>query len=251
MQPLPTRTRLNSSVLVGLLAELALVDEPPAPPSFVEGLALWLGWKEAIPLSAALHAPLQAPLLAPLPSPLPTPPPATNPPAAAKRPGGRTAPAATTPQPALAAEFRHVRQSLEHDIANTASTAMEDGASFVPFRRRCFGLQQAMEARIAPLRRQLRAGVAALPEAATARLAALDGAMADALAAREQALLAQMPVLLEKHFARLRQAAAPAWLATFSRDMQRLLLAELDLRLQPAQGLLDTLLAAHPHTATS
>ena len=36
-------------------------------------------------------------------------------------------------------------------------------------------------------------------------------------------------------------SAPPAWLPRFRQDMQRLLLAELDLRLQPAQGLVDAL----------
>ena len=74
--------------------------------------------------------------------------------------------------------------------------------------------------------------------------------MASTLAAREQAQLAQLPVLLEKHFTRLRSAAETTpdntpWLQRFRQDMQQLLLAERDLRLQPAQGLLATLQAAH------
>jgi len=57
---------------------------------------------------------------------------------------------------------------------------------------------------------------------------------------------ATVPGLLEKHFARLRQAdesdgGSGAWVDVFCRDMQGLLLAELDIRLQPIEGLLDAL----------
>jgi hypothetical protein len=256
MQPEPARTRLNRSALAGLLTELALVDPPPAPPSFVDGLAQWLGWKEAIPLSAALQTGANV----------------TN---SVTTPVTKSAATSRAPDKAdsshtAALEFQRVQQALLRAIADPTATAVEDGASFVPFRRRYFSLQQAMETQIAPLRNRLRGAVAALPTPATARLAALDAAVAEALAAREQTLLALMPVLLEKHFSRLRQSApahaaapgpasplsplrkaAPPWLATFNRDMQRLLLAELDLRLQPALGLLDTLQAAHPNNTFS
>lgn len=272
MQPPLTRPSLNRSALVGLLAELALVDHPPAPPSFVEGLAQWLGWKEAIPLSAALQVPAAA-----------TPRTRAAPDA---HHGGTLTPIPTPNSTAqaiaagAAADFQRVRQALENAIADTSSTAGEDGASFVPFRRRYANLQQAMDSAVGPLRQRMRQAVAQPASAERARLAALDSALADALAAREQSLLAQMPVLLEKHFTRLRQAStaatntapesaatpgptarsaaarplrqpSPAWLARFRRDMQRLLMAELDLRLQPALGLLDTLQAAPPDTLLS
>lgn len=218
MQPELPRTSLNGSALVGLLAQWALVDRPSAPPSFVEGLGHWLGWKDAIPLSAALQASLV--------------------------PLGAAGASAGTPS-AVAQQLTRVRQSLVSAISDDGSTAREDGSSFVPFRRRYFGLQQSMAAAIGPLRADVRAATAQRSPALR-RLAALDAVMADALAAREQTLLAVMPVLLEKHFSRLRQAppAKPPgtpWLSVFRADMQRLLLAELELRLQPSLGLLDTL----------
>ncbi len=224
------RTSLNGSALVGLLAQLALVDRPTAPPSIVEGLGHWLGWKEAIPLSAALQAPPGM---------------GVGVSAGALRTAAAPAAAAAA---AVDSDFACARQALVRAIADEATTAREDGASFVPFRRRYFSLQQAMETAIGPLRTRARAAVALLSPALD-RLAALDGVMAQALAAREQTLLALMPVLLEKHFTRLRQAPRPEppdlpWLAVFRADMQRLLLAELELRLQPALGLLDTLHAA-------
>ncbi|MFJ0904018.1 DUF3348 family protein, partial [Bordetella bronchiseptica] len=89
-------------------------------------------------------------------------------------------------------------------------------------------------------------------------LAVVDAIMERSLGARERTLLAAVPTLLERHFERLRQAAlagpqeagdaAPpqpgAWLATFGRDMRSVLLAELDIRLQPVEGLLAVLRAS-------
>ena len=226
--PPPRRAGLQGSALVGLLAHLGLADRPAAPPSFVEGLGRWLGWKEAIPLSAVLQA--QA-----LPGPA----------AVARAPSAQ----ALRHTAALEREFLRVQKALQSAIEDDRSVAQEDGQSFLPFRRRCFGLQQAMDAAIGPLRTQLRTAVSRVSPA-LAQLAALDAVMASTLAAREQAQLAQLPVLLEKHFMRLRSAAETTpddipWLQRFRLDMQQLLLAERDLRLQPAQGLLATLQAAH------
>ena len=71
------------------------------------------------------------------------------------------------------------------------------------------------------------------------RLAAIDAVMEQALGAREQALLAMMPALLQRHFER--QLQAGDGLDSFRQDMQQLLQAELEHRLQPALGLLEAL----------
>ena len=89
------------------------------------------------------------------------------------------------------------------------------------------------------------------------RLAVLDAVMERALGERERSLLANLPVLLAGHFERLRDAAQPLpddgdgaqaapgapgpWLDVFRKDMQSVLLAELDIRLQPVEGLLAAL----------
>ena len=226
------RTGLNGSALVGLLAQLALIEQPAAAPSFVEGMGRWLGWKEAIPLSAVLQqaAPGHA--------------------AAAPRaavPSLAADAQARANSEVLGREVARVQAVLAQAIHTDRDTVREDGHDFLPFRRRCLTLQQAMDASVGPLREQLRAAVARRSPA-LARLAALDAVMAQALAPREQTLLALLPVLLEKHFLRLRPAQPhnepPTWLDTFRQDMRRLLLAELDLRLQPSLGLLATLRSA-------
>lgn len=140
------------------------------------------------------------------------------------------------------------------------TTAADTTTSFTPHRSRYFGKQQAMELGIGPLRARLRAALTARSPA-LAQLAAVDAVMEQALGEREHSLLSSVPVLLEKHFERLRQAhlatlapiapedaptpaeaaTAPPWLDEFRRDMQSVLLAELDLRLQPVEGLLEAL----------
>lgn len=221
------RTGLNGTALVELLSQLALADRPAAPPSFVEGLGRWLGWKDAIALSAVLQAPARA-----------------DAPSAGTHTHTPTAAALAR----LDAEFTRVRAALALAIEQAlheADTA-DDRSDFLPWRRCCFRLQQTMEAAISPLRAQARTVLQAqaAQHPALATLAALDATLATALAAREQAQLALMPVLLEKHFMRpsLPNGAAPG---VFRQDMQRLLQAELELRLQPALGLLDALRAAH------
>jgi hypothetical protein len=202
----------NGSALVGLLHQLGLAERPAAPPSFVDGMGRWLGWKAAIPLSAVLQAPTQA-----------------------------ARPAAPQALAALEREVARVRAALTRAITDDAELAQEDGSSFLPFRRRCFELQQAREAAIGPLRTQARAAVARQAP----QLASLDAVLAGAVGAREASLLALLPTLLDRHFTRLRPAQPTPhdthWLATFRHDLQRLLLAELELRLQPTLGLLDTL----------
>jgi hypothetical protein len=78
-----------------------------------------------------------------------------------------------------------------------------------------------------------------------ARLAEVDAVMELALSGREQSLMGNVPALLAHHFDRLRQAARPddagAWLDAFRKDMQAVLLAELDVRFQPVEALLAAL----------
>jgi hypothetical protein len=89
------------------------------------------------------------------------------------------------------------------------------------------------------------------------KLADLDATLEKILRDRESKLLSKVPVLLKKRFEQLfkahqqtlvdaQQADNPAgwteaggWLARFCNDMQMLLLAEMELRLQPTMGLIE------------
>jgi len=120
---------------------------------------------------------------------------------------------------------------------------------FAPLRRRYQARQQAMQESIGRLRERLREQLAG-QSPALARLAAIDAVMEQVLGAQERDLLAGAPAQLEKHYKCLRDAALPAadseaapaaWLALVHDDMHALLLAELDLRFQPVNGLLEAL----------
>ena len=206
-------TPLNGSTLVAWLSRHALVDGPDAMPSFVDGMARWVGWADAIPLAAALHAP----------------------------PGPCAATPPTASTSALDREIERVRASLIRSIENDASLARD--ADFAQHRRHCVRQQQAMERAVTALRSQARTAVAQ-QSPALSRLAAIDTVMADVIGPREQHLLAMIPSVLERHFLRLSthdDAVATRWLDVFRRDMRQLLLAELDLRLQPVEGLREAL----------
>lgn len=209
------RAGLNGSPLIGLLSRLALLEGPAAAPSVVQGLGQWLGWADAIPLSAALQ-------------------PASRP---ASKPSRGAAPAER--------EFERVRALLQQRIDDEASPRRRkdspaDQLDIDSYRQRYAALQLAMQSAIEPLRATLRAALAQR-SVALQQVAALDEVLEPVLAARQQALLALMPTLLERHFERLRQQAAATWREQFHHDLRQLLSAELQLRLQPLQGLVDTL----------
>ncbi|RYF67442.1 MAG: DUF3348 family protein, partial [Comamonadaceae bacterium] len=54
------RTAITGSTLVRLLARLTQVDAADSPQIFTERLGQWIGWADAIPLSAALGATAKA-----------------------------------------------------------------------------------------------------------------------------------------------------------------------------------------------
>jgi hypothetical protein len=135
------------------------------------------------------------------------------------------------------------------------SVSRDNTTDFAAYRRRYHARQQAMETSIGPLRGRLRSTLATRsPD--MARLAAVDVVMEQVLSAQEHRLLASIPATLEKHFKRLGRADANAsadteaetepgaWLPMFRKDMHDVLLAEMDVRFQPVEGLLEALRAS-------
>ncbi|WP_025141202.1 DUF3348 domain-containing protein [Achromobacter sp. DH1f] len=263
----PQRTGLSGPTLIRLLTRLTDVDVPESRQPLSDHLSQWLGWTDAIALSAALN---------------------NRPPAIA--PGARQFSSQEE------RECERVRTTLADAIASdTAATAAKrvmpgqmpakaaaalqaDDADYANFRQRYLSLQHTMETSIGNLRSRLRGMVAAKTPDMT-RLAVVDAIMDRALLPRERTLLGAIPKLLQGHFDRLRlaekaalddvaaQADAPtgeadtepagtppqatltaptpgAWLETFRKDMRSVLLAELDVRLQPVEGLLAALRAS-------
>ncbi|RZL64096.1 MAG: DUF3348 family protein [Variovorax sp.] len=224
MAQLSRRAGLTGSVLVRLLARLTDTDVPESKQGFADRLSHWLGWSDAISLSAALVVPTPA------------------------SPSG--APAAAELE---ASQCARVRVALENAIdEEMRGLAREQPSDFPPFRRRYHARQQAMATSIAPLRERLRQTLAARSPA-MARLAGIDAVMEQVLGEQEHRLLGTVPTFLEKYFKRLRQDAAPAdgpavsdvdaWRATFSEALRSVWLAELEIRLQPVDALVDALRA--------
>lgn len=268
----PQRTGLSGPTLIRLLTRLTDAEVLESRQSLSDHLSHWLGWTDAIALSAALNN--RPPVIAP-----------------GSRPFGS----------AEERECVRVRATLADAIASdTAATPAkkhpdrsqapvkkalaEADADYSNFRQRYLSLQHTMETSIGNLRSRLRGMVAARNGEMT-RLAVVDAIMDRALLPKERALLGAIPKLLQGHFERLRlaeaaamvnanaeaetpaeakaqtepasegdltplpvQAAAPitpgAWLDVFRNDMRSVLLAELDVRLQPVEGLLAALRAS-------
>ncbi|WP_354374926.1 DUF3348 domain-containing protein [Variovorax paradoxus] len=249
MAQVSRRAGINGSALVRLLSRLTDIDVRESRQGTADQLSQWFGWTDAISLSAALDG------------------------VAASVPVAARASASASAEERECARLRAaLAKAIGEDTAFTAGKERGQppaAADFTPYRRRYVAQQQAMETGIGPLRGRLRAMLAARSPA-MARLAAVDVVMEQVLAARERSLLSTVPSLLEKHFKRLHLAAqadqsdqarssgadAPdeppsgvqpgEWLDVFRKDTQNVLLAELDFRFQPVEGLLEALRTRQP-----
>lgn len=241
-----TRTPLHSSRLMRVLAELALMDAAEAGTAFAEKLGQWMNLGHAITLHGALNTSPSAVKIA----------------------------APTGLRAALGAEFARVREALESAITSVPSPKVAKGrggmpapdlllpidmpSAFEPYRRFYSAQQRDMELATQPLRSKAR-DVLARTSSPLKTLATLDAALDAILNDRESKLLAHVPGLLEKRFTQLLKEHqhrlevsgltdnpaywmhAGGWLARFRTDLQTVLLAELDLRLQPTVGLIEAL----------
>ena len=235
------RTPLTGSTFIRALAALNDVPASEAPDAFAQRLAQWFDWTHAFSLSAALS---EGAVRADVPAfgglgAL----------TADEREFARVRSALATTiadAPAGGAEPRRIVRPLAGAVMPTAMPA-----DFATYRQRYTQCQLAMETQIVPLRRRLRSTLADRSPA-LAKLAELDSVMEQVVGAHERALLATVAGRLEPRFDQLRgthddassdaapQAVRPGpWLERFREEMRSLLLAELDLRLQPVEGLLE------------
>lgn len=240
----------RSPPLVRVLTALAVAELAPARQSDLDRMCQWLDFTDAIPLFSVLTGGV------------------VNVPVAEDRPPSCAA---------LQAELARLRAALAGSISSDAvlnprnplgpftsrqawielpgqerSAAADGAVDFLAYQGAYFAQQRKMTAAIVPLRARVRSAMASASPALR-RLAALDAVLEQALAAREKQLLAKPSLFLAKRFAQLQReqgvAATPAgadapsaaWLGEFSKDMQSVLLAELELRLQPVEGLLAAL----------
>lgn len=216
------RSHFSSSTLVSLLASWVQVDARAPRQDIAERLSMWLNVGDAITLHAA-HQAIRVP--------------------------------AATVAASAHAQLADACQQVHAALASTlVSVPLPEGAvadaTFAPYHQRYLDLQRHMSLRTEALREQVRQALAqASPK--LAQLAALDAVMEQALGAREQKLLASVPVLLEQRFGQLcpqspseddaLPLAGPAanGLSVFVQDMRAVLLAELDVRMQPIQGMVE------------
>ena len=221
---------VHSSPLLRCLAGLGVAEVAASALSLAERWSPWLAWTDAITLSVVLGSGAPAA------------------PASAK-PGAR----------ALIDDCKRVRQDLTQaigtDVMFTAGLASRpalaqhnpplDETGLAGLHRQYRAHQAAMDERIVPLRAQVRAALTG-QSGDLARLAALDAVLDEALAARQRRLLATVPGWLGRHFKR-----APTALPAAAAQWQRMLLAELDLRLQPVEAMAEALAQAAGNRAAN
>lgn len=213
------RGHFSSSTLVSLLASWVPVDTKASRQDTAERLGMWLNVADAMTLHAAHHS--------------------------FRIPAAAT-PALTGVQLDDACKQVHVTLA-----ATLISMPLPEGAdaTFATYHQRYLDSQRHMALRIEALREQVRQ-VLTQASPRLAQLAALDVVMDQALGAREHKLLASVPALLELRFAQLCQPPSseenpsPVGVAAlgpgaFVHDMRAVLLAELDVRMQPVQGLVE------------
>ena len=251
--------RLNPSGLIALLAQWEREDCERGPKSrdVAEQLSQWLSAMDAIKLGRALHA------------------------IEFLRPdvGAVGSQGAGLDVQALDRQVQKTRADLTRLItakvaapkplrARADNTPVEvpdpqADAYFTAHGPRYLELQKQMDARLLALRAQIRHALAKGP-VALRQLAALDGVMEQMLGVREQRLWASLPGCLERrlthrqhthqqtlqtsgrHDEPQRWRQPGGWLWAFEQDLQALLIAEMQVRLQPITGLLE---AAHNEKA--
>lgn len=227
------RTPLSGSAFIRLLAALNDAAAPASQDAFATGMSRWFDWTDAISLSAALDSPAEAGI-------------------------GASAAAVRADEREVARVRSALLKTLVQAGAGTRRPARAEPAAadpgpddFAPHRERYLAGQRAMETNIAPLRRRVRSTLAGASPA-MARLAAVDAVMEQVVGERERVLLATVATRLGQRFETLRELREtpddpdtpprPAgWPETFRQEMQDVLLAELDFRMQPVEGLLEAL----------
>jgi len=233
---------LTGSAFIRTLAALDDVQAPASPDAFAQRLAQWFDWTHAFSLSAALSdaaARSDAPAFGGI-----------GALGADEREFARVRAALAkviADAPAGGAAPRRLGRPLTRTDASSAAPT-DIATDFATYRQRYAQCQLAMETQIVPLRRRLRSTLADRSPA-LAKLAELDTVMEQVVGAQERALLSTVAARLEPRFDQLRgtpdaaASAAPTqpgpWLDRFCQEMRSLLLAELDLRLQPVEGLLE------------
>ncbi len=205
---------LGGPEFLRLLARLSDGAMPASSPALTDRLGQWVDWSRAVALSGALGGRLPEP--------------------------GEAAEAAGDVLDDCAQAHASLLASISEDAEAERLLDLAEAATpnFASLRQRYRVLQQAIQTATGRLRGRLRDQLVQLsPE--LARLAEVDAVMEQTLTPREHSLLATAPAVLGARFERVH--GQPGWRAAFRHDMRTLLLAELQLRFHPIEGLQDAL----------
>lgn len=232
------RTPLQGPAFIRLLAGLTSAAPAASSTSLSERLSEWLDWTRAVALSRALDGRRSAHDVA------------------SSASGDDHHEECKRVRAVLVARIHAMTEPASAPPRSATAVAKDEPAlEFGPLRERYRDLQQSVQAEVGRLRGHLRDTLAS-GSADMARLAEVDAVMELTLTPREHALLGSVQALLAEHFERLRDAAVEsrdpllpttqppedaAWLERFRQDMGDVLLAELDVRFQPVEGLLAAL----------
>jgi hypothetical protein len=161
----------------------------------------------------------------------------------------------------LAEDVQRVSAVLANAIAQDPLAGLalgDEDPGYAPYHQRHLELQRQMAQMVGAVRDHARHTLAAASPALR-QLAMLDATFEELLAPREQALLPTVASLLERRFHQLRGAHRQVhettgepddaaqwrkpggWLHTFTTEWRQALLNELELRLEPAAGMVDAL----------
>ncbi|MFS8441707.1 DUF3348 domain-containing protein [Xanthomonas campestris pv. raphani] len=241
MAKAPPRAPLSGPAFIRLLARLTDVHVAQSNHALADRLSQWIDWTRAVAVSKALDGKL---------------PDAETLPEVNAIGADDCARLRTSLATSCVTELDTLLTRLRSEArAAAAAGAPAPLADYAPFRQHYLAMQRGMRSTTGDLRGRLRDMLAQSGNGEMARLAEVDAVMELTLSPREQSLLATVPTLLGTHFERLRAAHHPAqdtdtaparpgsdaWLDVFRNDLQSVLLAELEVRFHPIEGLLAAL----------
>jgi hypothetical protein len=234
------KASLNGSRLLRVLGELAISDAEVSHQHFAQRLGQLIDLSDSVNISR-VHGQGSASLFT----------------------------ASTTSEEAITAEFLQVRNAIIASIIKSfeddtglrriklpqpgPEPAADAASGYEPYGRFYAAHQREMGGRIQRLREQVRETVRG-GSAELAQLVVLDEALGDTLAPHSRKFFAAIPGLLARRYAHLfheytvacdnPQGNSGSWLELlelFCQDMQSVLLAEVEARLLPTQGLIEAL----------
>lgn len=142
--------------------------------------------------------------------------------------------------------------------AKQKGKSKKHATAYEPYRKFYMSRQRSIDIKVQHLRAEIRDSISGLSPA-LAKLARMDKALSESMAEASREIFTVVPKLLEQRFSRLFDIHRPelpenpevrdleqwmkpgGWIPAFCMEMRELLLAELEVRLQPVVGMIDSL----------